>query len=108
MRKLKQPKPYKSSMAESVKMPKQIAPLPNISFEETQLPEIKGWEVGQTYTITMQVKMVSKRQGEEWGPMDGADKKVRASFKVIGVETKGNKKINKSSPVEDSYDSRAQ
>ena len=61
----------------------------SIQFSAKQLPEIKKWEVGENYQITVKVRMKSfeerKREGEE-AVMEGR-------FEVVAV--KADSKLNK-------------
>lgn len=63
--------------------------LPNVTLSATDLPEIKDWQVGKTYTIVMQVKMTKVQEGEDY-PAYGQKptKKIKARFDVtsVGVE----------------------
>ena len=61
-----------------------------VSFDEQDLPAIKGWKVGGEYQIVLKVKQISSRIGEDY--MDSPDEKpsnaptMRASFKVLSAE----------------------
>jgi hypothetical protein len=56
---------------------------PSIHLEEDQLKEIKNWEVGEKYTLILEVTQKSKREN--------SDKKISASFDImkIGTPNKG-------------------
>lgn len=58
---------------------------PRVEFLGQDIPEIKDWNVGKEYVLKVKVKMVSKREGNEW---NDKDTETRASFKVtaVGVE----------------------
>jgi hypothetical protein len=60
--------------------------LPSISFDEKQLPEIRKWEVGQTYEIGLKVKQVSLSE-EDGSPLN-------ARFEIHGVKVTGGKRHN--------------
>lgn len=75
-------------------------PKPRISLDETELPAIKSWEVGKTYTVTAKVKMVHQAEGDEYGYSrdDSEEKpKMRATLKVISItpEKDMKKKVGK-------------
>lgn len=59
---------------------------------EEDLPEIKDWEVGKKYEMKVTMKLISKRQGEEYpSPWASEEEKKRknkmeSSFEVIDVE----------------------
>jgi hypothetical protein len=60
--------------------------LPYISLNAKQLPEIKKWEVGKEYEMTVKVKMNSYSENKSLSGSEIA----RASFDVIGIELKTN------------------
>jgi len=62
---------------------------PSIHLEEDQLKEIRNWEVGENYTLILEVRQKSKREND-------SSKKISASFDImkIGTPNKGfNNKI---------------
>lgn len=64
-------------------------PKPSITIDETELPAIKTWEVGQTYLITAKVKMTFQSQGDEYesyNPEGGTEKpKMRGRLKFLSI-----------------------
>lgn len=67
---------------------------PTLCLTSSDLPEIKDWEVGKKYTLTLKVEQTSKGQDNEYGlqdPGNEADKnKINARFNIIeakGVKT---------------------
>lgn len=58
-----------------------VNPLPEFSLDQTNLPAIKNWKVGQKYDLEMNVEMVSIGK-------DTYDKEneLRARFKVNTVK----------------------
>ncbi len=64
-------------------------PKPRIRLDEADLPAIKDWEVGKTYTVTAKVKMVHQSEGNEYDDYspDGESKKpvMSATLKVISM-----------------------
>lgn len=54
---------------------------PEVSFDETELPEIKDWKVGGKYELKLKVEQVSIGKDT----MDN-EKELRARFKVLEVE----------------------
>lgn len=66
--------------------PDKYAPI--LSIDEDMLPAVADWGVGESYTVTLKVKMVSKHQGEMYQTDgDGADSEVSGSFKVLSVSS---------------------
>jgi hypothetical protein len=63
--------------------------LPSISFNATELPEIKTWKVGNEYEMTIKVKMTSFSKNERT-LMGGSESKenTNASFDILGIEPK--------------------
>lgn len=55
---------------------------PSISFSESQLPEIKKWNVGEKYVLEVTVEMNGIRQ-EDYGEEKG---KYVGNFKVTSVK----------------------
>ena len=41
-----------------------VAIFPKVSLSHKDLPEAKSWKIGQTYTVEMEIKMVSTRQSD--------------------------------------------
>lgn len=64
-------------------------PKPSISIDETELPAIKDWEVGETYFVTAKVKMTFQSEGDEYdmyGPEGESKKpKMRARLKILSI-----------------------
>ena len=58
---------------------------PSIHLDETQVKEIRNWEVGENYTLILEVTQKSKRESED------SSKKISASFEImkIGTPNKG-------------------
>ena len=56
---------------------------PQITFTEQQLPEIKDWNVGKKYSITLEMEQISART-DDYGHNKG---KQSASFKITKVGT---------------------
>lgn len=54
-----------------------------VSFDEDELPDIKKWKVGGTYTVEIDIKQKSVSQDREMGPK-GKDE-LRARFEVLAV-----------------------
>ena len=54
---------------------------PEVSFDETELPEIKNWKVGGKYELKLKVEQVSIGKDT----MDN-EKELRARFQVLEVE----------------------
>jgi hypothetical protein len=76
----------------------------SISLNEKELPEMKGWKVGEKYTLTIEVEMTGQRQESDYASMPMPDMSMAAAgvrqeppkiltgeFKInaVGVEEKG-------------------
>lgn len=55
---------------------------PRVELTESILPELRDLEVGDTATITIKVKMISKSQGDRWGGIDCEDDDCEDSYLV--------------------------
>ena len=55
------------------------APPPQFSLTTKELPEIKSWQVGKTYTLEMDVKLVAQRK-------DSFDSDMSGTFEVQNVQ----------------------
>lgn len=74
------PKTMKSQLGNTTEVSVHEMKIPTtVSFNETELPEIKNWKVGGKYTIVMDVEQIQSEQGGYMG--DG--KKMSARFKVL-------------------------
>ena len=60
---------------------------PSIHLNEDQLKEIKNWQVGENYTLILEVTQKSQRESED------SSKKISASFEIMKIGTP-NKKFN--------------
>jgi len=72
-------------MDEKILQPKR--PKPTVSLDETDLPAIKNWQVGQKYNISAVVKMTFQSEGDEYEYMgrEGEKPKMRARFKIVSI-----------------------
>ena len=62
-------------------------PKPSLSLDAKDLPEIKNFKIGQTYTLTVEVKVISLSSGDEYDDYDSKDSKItRGRFRVTKVE----------------------
>lgn len=86
MRKIKRVMTMPNGMIEDMPQSK-----PRVEFTGQDLPEMEDWDIGQTYTLTIEVEMTSIRKGNEW---NDKDKETRGTFKVnaIGVGLPDKKK----------------
>jgi len=76
----------KAKMKNEIKaMPKPIA---MVSLSEKDIKAVKDWDVGQTYELTMKVKMVSKSQGDDYMFSEESKdaKKVNGRFEILSVK----------------------
>ena len=55
---------------------------PRVELTESILPELKDLEVGDTTTITIKVKMISKSQGDRYGGLECDDEDCSDSYLV--------------------------
>lgn len=64
-------------------------PLPEFSLDQTNLPAIKNWKVGEKYTLIVEVEMQSIGK-------DSFDKEneLRSRFKVLKVKEANDKETN--------------
>ena len=62
--------------------------LPSFSLKKEELPEVKKWEVGNTYEMKIKVKMTSYSENRY---LEEKEENVRAGFDIIGVEVEGKK-----------------
>lgn len=51
---------------------------PSINFDDKQVPEIKDWQVGETYTLILEIKQTSKNENK-----DGS---VNAGFDILAYK----------------------
>lgn len=78
-------------------------PKPKIYLDAEDLPAVKDWKVGDTYTVQAKVKLVFQSEGNEYesdypSMMEGAPKQMpmKATFKIISIEPiKEMKKVTK-------------
>lgn len=55
---------------------------PHISFNSTELPEVKDWKVGEEYKVVLQIKQTGMDL-IDYGKQKG---QIRGSFTVTGVK----------------------
>lgn len=67
-------------------------PKPSLSVDSKDLPAIKDWSVGKTYTFTVKAKMVYVSEGDEYGDYEdeggGDNKRMRARFRISKITEK--------------------
>lgn len=84
MKNMKNKKPMeKAAMKGMVHLPSKL------NIDENDLPELKDWQVGQTYTLSVKAKLMSMKQNDPMLMAEGdsdADK-IHAEFEVMGVKT---------------------
>lgn len=61
-------------------------PLPSFGLRADELPEIKDWEVGKTYTLRIKVRMNEYSERKE-KTLERKNETARAYFDIIGVES---------------------
>jgi hypothetical protein len=63
--------------------------LPTISLDSTDMPEVKDYDVGQTYNAVIHCEMISKHQGVD-GYFGSEDEKlpnvIRGRFRIISIK----------------------
>lgn len=57
---------------------------PYIHLDETNLPDMKNWEVGKEYKILLTVRQTSKNEHEDY--QDKKDTHVSGGFEVLKVK----------------------
>ena len=64
--------------------------MPVLRFTDNELPEIKSWEVGKTYTVELEMKMVEKSEiTDEMALLPGEEgAKFLAAFKLVRAKPK--------------------
>jgi hypothetical protein len=74
-------------MAKNISDIVKYRPKPSLSLDAKDLPEIKNFKIGQKYTLTVEVKVISLSSGDEYD-YDGEDssKITRGRFRVTKVE----------------------
>jgi len=66
---------------------KTIHVLPTISLDSTDMPEVKGYDVGETYDAIVHCEMVSKHQGvDSYLGGEGDPSVIRGRFKIISIK----------------------
>lgn len=61
--------------------------LPTISLDSTDMPEVKDYDVGQTYDAVIHCEMVSKHQGvDSYLGGEGDPSVIRGRFKIISIK----------------------
>lgn len=83
--------------AETVAIGMGVDVAPRIHLTAKDLPSIKNWKVGGTYTVTMKLKQTSMQEGG-W---DGKQP-MSADFKVVSVN--GKKPTSDGNNTEGDYD----
>lgn len=64
--------------------------IPTLRVDDQDLPAIRDWKVGQTYELSVKVKMISSRQGDEYADVEpkGEPKaKHSAVFRIEEITT---------------------
>ncbi len=81
---------------------KKVKIYPTFRLGDDDLPELKNMEVGKKYTLTIEVEVMSKSQGNEWNQNE-KDKSIRATFKALKVGCDKPKEADKKEPFEMEY-----
>lgn len=68
-------------------------PKPTLSVDAEDLPEIKEWSVGKTYTMVVKAKMTEVRSSDddEYADGDGYKRPTSARFRIVSVKEAGDK-----------------
>ncbi len=63
-------------------------PPPSVRVTDKDLPAIKDWAVGKTYTVTMKVKMVHHAEGKEYSGLesDKNPKEHSAKLEIVSIK----------------------
>ncbi len=70
-----------------------VKPKPSVRVDESDLPEIKNWEVGKKYHVQAHVEMRSHSKGDSYGYDGGKEKKHEATLIIHSL-----KPIDKATP----------
>jgi len=67
---------------------------PEFCLSQKDLEDIKDWQVGEKYTITMEIENISKEKG---GWYMGKDDKeiIHSRFKILSIKSKKDKEVDK-------------
>lgn len=71
---------------------------PEFNLSENDLEDIKDWEVGKKYTITMEVENISKEKGMPYYIVGNEKEKkdmIRSRFKIISIKSKKDTTVDK-------------
>jgi hypothetical protein len=63
MKLTKAQKTKQKTLYDKMVSPEPYKPKARLTVQAADLPEIKGWDVGETYTLKLEAKMVSKSEG---------------------------------------------
>lgn len=61
---------------------------PHLHLTSDNLPELKKWKVGETYTLLLEVKQTGMHMGSYMDSDEDGESKVSADFKVKKVTAK--------------------
>lgn len=61
----------------------------NLSIDETQLPEIKNWKVGEEYEIVVKIRQTAIRESDKWEREEYGlpEKSIIGSFEIVSAKT---------------------
>jgi len=84
---IKQTKPVGSNVAIKKKEQRHMG---NISIDETQLPEIKNWQVGEEYEMIVKVRQTEIREVDNWEKEQYGlpEKGIIGRFEIISASPK--------------------
>lgn len=94
--KLESIKPKTMDMPEA-----EMKQFPSLSLSSTDLKEIKDWEVGEDYFLTMKVSLVNKEESESED-----EKKCNARFEIKKIDStkEGNKEDETKKKIMSKYE----
>lgn len=72
---------------------------PNLTVSADELPAIKDWKVGQTYTVKVSVKMLTYNDTHKTVTYSG-EGGAKAGFKILNVESADDKTPPMMTPAE--------
>lgn len=73
---------------------KKLRNMGSLSIDETQLPDIKNWQVGEEYEVVVKIRQTGVREVDNWeideyGIPKGS---IKAEFEIMKVSSKNDTK----------------
>jgi hypothetical protein len=69
---------------------KRLRHMGNLSIDQTQLPEVKDWQVGEEYEIVVKVRQTAMREADKWQTEEYGlpEKSIIADFEILSASSK--------------------